>query len=304
MAVSVTLSVTDDVLPVGNPLEAVVVHVYSEDGITFVTEGDTDENGKVVFLLPDLTNYWVRFFKWEYGFQTRLRIQVDGEATYGVVGVDLVARPPSTVPELCRASGTVVNVSGQPCGSAMFRFDATRLPDVVAGRAIVSSSVTVWSDNWGYVEVELVQGGVYDVTVTGHEDTPYRIKVPDTQSVNISDLVWPFVAELVYDVPNPLNISVGDVVEILPSVVLSSGVRTPFELDDDDMRYYSYYIRYDEIDTAGAVSWSHDWTSDKLTITGELPGTTTFTPVLLDDREARRLPAPAREMQSLIIVVS
>jgi len=304
MAVSVTLAVTDDVIPIGTPLESVTVHVYSEDGVTYITEGATGVDGKVVFLLDDLTNYWVRFFKWEYGFQTRLRIQVDGEATYNVVGVDLVARPPSTVPELCRASGTVVNAAGQPRGQAMFRFDATRLPDVVAGRAIVSSSVTVWSDEWGYVEVELVRGGVYDVTVSGHEDTPYRIKVPDSQSVNISDLVWPYVAKLVFDVPNPLHISVGDVVEILPSVVLSSGVQTPYEFDDDDMVYYAHYLYFAEVDPDAAVSWSHDWVSDKLTVTGELPGTSVFTPILVDGREARRLPEPTRDIQSLTIVVS
>jgi len=300
--VSITLVVVDDTVPVANPLPTTVVRIYTEDGVTLITEGTTDEDGEVAFLLDDLTNYWVRFFKWEHAFDNRLRIEVDGDAHYTVIGRDLAWHPGSAVPELCRASGYIVNASGQPAGGAAFRFDATRLPDVVAGRGIVSSSVTVFSQPDGYVEVELVRGGVYDVMVSGHEDKTYRVKVPDAEAVNITDLVWPYVVSFTYDVDS-VHLSVGETIEIQPSVLLSSKVFTPYNLDGNERVYFSFYIEVTQADS-GIVTLLRKIPEDKVILTGMAPGAVTLRATLVPDKEALRLPEPVRVLQQLVIIVT
>lgn len=307
MAVTpVTFVVVDNSSPMGSPLENVVVRVYNLAGDTFVTEGTTDAAGEVILLLEDVTPFWVRFFKVEYAFDTRLKIDVDSGAssnTFDIVGRDLVSLPPSAVPELCRASGHVVNVAGEPHEGAIFGFNATTLPKVIAGRAVIRSKVIVVSQKDGYVEVELARGGVYDVVAQASEDEPIRTKVPDAAAVNFTDLVWPYVAQFVWEPAGPLALAVGQTIEVLPRAVLSSGVRTPYGLDDGDSRSFGFYV--DLLKSAeGVVTLNYDEQSDLMTITGKSPGSVTLSATLKDDVEAERLPEPTRDFQDLLIVVT
>jgi hypothetical protein len=305
--IPVTFVVVDNSSPMGSPLENVVVRVYNEAGDTFVTEGTTDENGELVLLLTDMTSYWVRFFKVEYAFDNRLRITVDSTApsnTFDIVGRDLVELPPSAVPELCRASGYVVNVAGEPHGGAVIEFNATDLPKVVSNRAVVRSKIIVQSQKDGYVEVELVRGGVYDVVAQASEDEVIRTKVPDAAAVNITELIWPYVAQVKWDPPGPLNLAPGESVEILPIVVLSSGVETPFDLDEKDTVEFGQYIQIED-SVEGVVRLSYNQQTDTLLVTArDDPGTTTLVATLREDVEAKRLPEPTRDLQDLVIVVS
>ena len=309
----VTIVVTDTEIPFPNPLEGVIVRYWSQDGTTFVTEGTTDENGELTLDLEDFTTYWVRFFSSGYSFDSKLLIEVDSSEsnTFDVVGRDLTEHPPSAVPELCRASGYVVGAHGAPVEGASFYFDGTSLPTVVGGRGIVASKVIVRSDKWGYVEVELVRGGAYDVTVVGHEDTPYRIKVPDDPSVDINDLVWPFVAKVFFDPPGPISMNVGDVIHVTPHALLSCNVETAFGLDEDpyrkdhrnDKRRAVYYVKL-KMDNPGLVNFTMKETTDEMTIVASTPGTVRIYAELNQDIEAVRLPAPIRDFQELVIVIT
>lgn len=307
MAVTpVTIRVVDNSSPTGVPLEDVVIRFYDEAGVTFVTEGTTDENGELVILLEDLTTYWIRLFKIEYAFDNRLRIEVDSGAvsnTFRVVGRDLVDLPPSAVPELCRASGYVVNVAGEPHEGAIIAFNATKLPRLVGGRGIVMSKIIVVSQDDGYVEVELVRSGAYDATVQASENEVIRIKVPDAEAININDLIWPYVAQVLWDPEGPIALPVDASISVSPTVVLSTGVQTPFEYDERDRKTFGCYVDL-AMSVDGIVELSYNEQTDTLLITGKSPGSVTLSATLKDGVEAVRLPEPTRDFQELTIVVT
>jgi hypothetical protein len=303
----ITLVVKDGAIPFGQPVEGVIIRFYNESGDTFVTEGTTDENGELTLDLEDLTTYWVRFFKVEWKFSTKLRIGVDSGASsniFDVVGTYLVEHPPSSVPELCRASGYVVGAHGAPVSAAYMIFEATELPDVISGRAMVGSKVQVRSDKWGRIEVELVRGGAYDVTVSGHEDIPLRIVVPDLEACNITDLVFPYVAQFAFDEGISLAMNVGDEMEIHPRVLLSSGLPTPFARDNKERVRFSNYIEIRESVPGVVDIVLVDDKTDTYMLRAKQPGTTTIAGTLKEDVEALRLPEPIRDFQELVITVA
>lgn len=304
--VVVGLFVFDDVVPTPNALEGVTVRVYSEDGLTFITEGVTDAAGELSLLLPDATTYWVRFFRIGNAFPTKLLIDVDSGASsndFDVVGRDLLELPPSTVPYLCRASGYVVNTAGEPVGGARMGFNVTDLPEVLGGQMVMRSKVIAVSEADGYVEVELAQGGVYDVLMQGYEDRVFRVKVPERQAINISELIRPYVAAFRWGVSGPISMAAGDVLELEPYVLLSSGVQTPYDLDGTDRVRFGFYVDL-SVDSS-VVSIMVDENSDKVTLSAATPGTTTLSVSLRPDVEAKRLPpVSGRVLEELTVIVT
>lgn len=301
--VPVTLVVTDDAIPTGTALEDVVVRVYSEDGVTFVTEGQTDEDGELVLDLEDATTYWVRFFKIGYRFESQRTIDVDSAAssnTFDVEATDLTTLPPSAVPELCRASGYVRGPGLAPRPGIRFTFTMTGNPRVVAGQVIVVEDLIARSDADGWIEVELVRTGVYDCVVDGRDDVVFRVVVPDRSAVSITELVWPYVAALEYST-DEVEIEVGEETEVEATVTLSSGVETPYELDDGTPGTVGTFVTL-SVEDEDIASATLDGAT--LTVVGKAAGTTTVTASVQEDVEAARYPEPTRALATLTITVT
>lgn len=306
MTVSCTFVVADDQTPPG-ALEDVVVRVFSEDGLTFVTQGQTDEDGELVLELEDDTTYWVRFFKIGYQFESRLTVGADSAAasnTFDVEGVDLTVLPPSTVPELCRASGYVRGADLTPRAGIRFTFSLTGKPRVVAGQVMVVQDLITQSDKDGWIEVELVRGGVYDLVVSTIEDAVYRVVVPDRTSVSMTELVWPYIYGLTYEIDDAevesVTLDVDETVELDAFVRLSNGVVTPIELDDGQVFYTDSYV---ELTTTDPGVVTATLAHGVLTLVGVAAGTTTITAAVREDVETDRLPAPTRSLVTLTVVV-
>jgi len=305
--VSVTFVVTDDAIP-ANELENVVVRVFNEDGSTFVTQGTTDEDGELVLELDDATTYWVRFFKIGYAFDSKLTIDVDSGAssnTFDVEAQDLTVLSPSTVPELCKAAGYVGGGDLHPRAGIHFTFMLTGRPRVVAGRPMVLQDLVVVTDADGWLEVELVRNGVYDCVIEDQDDCVYRVRVPDRWSVSITDLIWPYLSELVYEEDDEpvtsVTVTIGEPLEIDAYVIFSSGVQTPFKLDGDKTsRDVGDYIAYTFSDEAPAII---EISEGVMTITGVVAGSTVLTATVRPDLEAERLPEPTRTLPTLTITV-
>jgi len=305
--VSCTFVVADDAVPT-NALQDVVVRVFSEDGATFVTQGTTDEDGELVLELEDATTYWVRFFKIGYQFESKLLVDADSGASsnvFDVEAVDLVTLPPSTVPCLCRASGYVRGADYAPRAGIRITFSLTGKPRVVAGEVLVVQDVITVSDAHGWVEVELVRDGVYDCVVDGIDDAVYRVIVPDRTSVRLTELVWPYVAALSYseggeDV-DALELAVDGSITLDATVTLSSGVTTPYELDDGATRSAGDFVTLTVSDPAVASAML---SGDVLTVVGHLPGTAVVTAAVAENVETCRIPEPTRTFSTLTIVVS
>lgn len=308
MATPVTFSVTEEAIPAlsGGALEGVTVRVYSEDGLTFVTQGTTDSDGELVLELADLTTYWVRFFKETYSFDTRLLIDVDsGESsnTFDVEGQYLLDYPPSANTYLCRASGYVRGADWAPKPGVIFTFMLTGKPRVVAGQVMVAGDVTVQSKQDGWVEVELVRNSTYDVLIPDlADDTPMRVQVPDSGAVSITELIWPYIAQLDYS-PTSLSLAIDEEEKVTTTVTLSSGVTTPFEMDGGDLFYARSFLQFSlSDDSIVNMRWSPD--DDALLIEGKKAGTTTLTATIREDAEADRKPDPTRSLASLTITVT
>jgi len=63
--------------------------------------------------------------------------------------------------------------------------------------------------------------------VQGHEDALREIEVPNSSSVNLPDLLFPVVEAVTFDPPGPYALTVGEKLEITPTVVGSNGVPIP-----------------------------------------------------------------------------
>ena len=305
--VSVTFAITDDAIP-ANELEGVVVRVFSEDGGTFVTQGETDEAGELVLELEDGTTYWVRFFKIGYQFESKLTVDVESGAssnTFDVEGTDLTVLSPSTVPQLCRIGGYTRDAALAPKGGIRFTFSLTGKPRVVAGQVMVVQDLIGVSDSEGWLEVELVRGSVYDVVVDGIDDSVYRVVVPDRPSCSLTELIWSYVAELVYSLDGEevtsVELAVGEELAVTATVTLSSGLETPYELDDGTERAVGSFVALTVTDPA-IVEIELD--SDTLTLIGKAAGTTTITAEVVDGVETDRLPEPTRAFATLTVAVT
>jgi hypothetical protein len=270
--ISVTFVVVDDSIPSALELEGVLVRIYSQDGTTFITEASTDVDGRLTLDLVDLTTYWVRFFKVGYAFNAKATISVDGGLlnSFDVVGRNLTTQVPSTDPNLCRASGYLVNGAGVPTQNVTMYFMLTGKPRVVGGRAMLPSKVYATTDKHGFFEVELVRNGVYDTWAAGSDDTIYRVVVPDYPNVDISDLLFPEMALLAL-AQATLTISAGDVVEVPLTAQLSNRVFVPYTLDNGDIVSQASLL----IVTATGSSASAAFAGSALRIAGLVPGSST-----------------------------
>jgi len=306
MTVSVTFSITSKILPAytGDALEGAIVRVFSEDGETFVTQGTTDSDGELVLELEDETTYWVRFFKATYEFPTRLTIDVDSSAssnTFDVEGTYLMEHPPSANEYLCRISGYVRGADWAPRSGIPITFSLTGKPRVVAGQVMVTTDVIATSDSEGWIEVELVRNGAYDALITGMEDTTVRVLVPDEQSASITDVLFPYALKLEYGT-DAVELEVLEEVAVTATVTLSSGVTTPFELDDNDTYTLSQWVTL-EVSDKDVIEYVFD-EDDNLVITGKGVGVATITATALETLEVSRTPAPTRSLASLTVTVT
>jgi len=286
-------------------LEGVEVHVYDAAGTAFVTSGTTDALGEVQFLLTDLTDYWVRFFKIGYSFPTKQSISVDAGAatnTFDVAGEDLTTHPPSTNPEFVRASGYLLNAAGSPVEGINLSFTLTGQPRVVGGMALLNSKVYTATDSTGWAEVDLARAATYDVFVSGMDDEVLRVKTPeDIDAVDMTDLLFPYVASVLFG-DAALAMSVEDVVVSTAVVVLSSNVQTPVVLDDGTEYPASYYISLENSDptvASAAINSSGDLTVIALSV-----GVTTITAVQKSDILVERYPEPSIVLTPLVVTVT
>jgi hypothetical protein len=214
------------------PLEGAQVRLWSEDGSVFVTQGVTDANGEIVFDVPE-DRYSVRCFKTGFAFQSRLQILAEDGALFQLEAQNLNTYPPSTATHSCRATGFVMDATGAPLEGATFEFRLTDFGKIAAGRFSASPKVIVLSDPSAKVDVHLLRNAVYDLTVESLEDLVFRVKVPDSSAVDITELIWPRISTFAWE-ETSVTLDVGELVAVAGSPVLSNGNTLPYELDNKD----------------------------------------------------------------------
>jgi len=230
---AITLNIFDNLNPV-NPIESVVVRFYNQAGDTFVTQLTSGSDGSITTDLPDAT-YWVRFYKTGYYFPSKLLIEVaDGETNeWSITGNDLTILPPSGADDICRVSGFIIDAQGAPSGLPIVTFGLLSKYRIGSNRIIGTEKVKSQPNKDGYIEVELLQGKAYSVTMPVIGDEVINVLVPNLQQCDILDLVYPR-GVISGNIPSSISVTSGQKFTTNFSVALSSGAR----LDDNTVQFY------------------------------------------------------------------
>lgn len=213
----------------GDPIPGVIVRVYSSDGATFYTQVTTDAFGLAAFLLDsDNSPYQLRFYKLHVSlpnpkYITVLSAPVAPQTNVFDVVADLVAPPTATDPRLCTAYGFFRRPDGTPAANVDVHFIAKFKPLLLDGDAVVTERTTAKTDAKGYLQVNLIRCGQYDVTVQGIEDEQRVIAVPDAPNVSLPALLFPVVDRIDFSPVGPWAVAVGQEIQVTPTVYASDG---------------------------------------------------------------------------------
>ena len=259
----------------GTPVPGVLVRVYDSAGTSIFTEAITDDDGKVGFLLWAQT-YSLRFYKHQVGFTQPqvMEVQTDPALPPGTtlnaftVPANILVLPVSQDPRLCRASGWFRDVTGAPRRHLDISFISTFNPLILDGSLVMDERRTMKTDVDGYGSIDLIRGAEYTVTIESFEDQPRSVRVPDSSSANLPDILFPVVGRVVLDA---VSVQAGASAEVTPVVYDSAGIPLSGTARDD-------------------VDWSLEDTSvasmvvgeDSLVITGLQAGSTQLLAVRKD----------------------
>jgi len=218
-----------DSTPANNPVEGVLVRVFDETNVNFITEAATNADGLAGFTLFTAT-YNLRFYK--FGVQVpQPQVAVVQEPVAGQPLLNafnayatIFEHPISNDVRLCRASGFFRDVTGAPQPNLDIHIIAQFAPILLEGSAVLSERRVLRTDKDGFACVDLIRCAKYSAMVQGHEDTLREVEVPDSPSVNLPDLLFPLVESVSFDVAGPYDLLVGETIELTPIVVASNGV--------------------------------------------------------------------------------
>lgn len=206
-----------------DPIPGVLVRVYSPDSTIFYTQAVTDVYGVASFLLDPAT-YQVRFYKQHVGFKNPLMVVV-GPAGGNIFDTtaDLIAPPTPTDVRLCTAYGYFRAPDGSPATNVDVHFIPKFKPVLLDGDAVLTPQVMARTDGRGYMQINLIRCGQYDVTVQGIDDTQRLVSVPDTPNVSLPNLLFPVVDRITFSPPGPYALAVGQELQVTPTIIASDG---------------------------------------------------------------------------------
>jgi hypothetical protein len=253
-----------DTSPSQDPVPGVVVKVYDQAGAAFIAQATSDSLGVAAFLLPSGPTYQVRFYKFQTLIQNPQYITVLSAPAINVfdVAAELVTRPIATDARLCRASGFFRDVTGRPAANIEIHFIAKFDPLLLEGAAILTERKLARTNAQGYLEIDLIRFGRYDVTIQGMDDLYRSIELPDAASTNLPDLLFPVISQVTFDITTP-SLAVNTPLEIQPTVYATDG-RSAQTTQTEDLMW--------SIDDPSICSLGV--TADKLVLFGNAAGTT------------------------------
>lgn len=213
-----------DTTPQENPILGVVVRVYSQDGAIFFTQVTTDGEGHVGLMLPAPATYQIRLYKFGVSLPNPTYLNVvDSPSNSFDISAEILTPPIPADARLCTAFGYFRRPDGSPADSVDIHFIPRFKPLLLDGAALLTERAVVRTNEKGYVEINLVRHGQYDVTVEGLEDYQRHISVPDLANINLPDLLFPVVTQVLFDPPLPATLGIGDDFQSTPKVIFSDG---------------------------------------------------------------------------------
>lgn len=270
---TVQISVVDDTLD-QNPVDGVVLRVFDATGTTLITSGTTSAGLVEVTLSGNSppTRYQLRTYITGGSIPSPQLIDVYSPASAAPTGTNtfqitatLFTLSQATDPYLCRCSGYVRGPDGKPKKNLTIQFIPEFNIFVVNGAAVLGEREEVRTDADGFVSVDLFRNGVYAATVQSQENVERMCYVPDRASLEIGYLLFPVVASISYDPGGPYSLSVGETIDLTPTLQ-ATDFRTLTGAPDSDVTYST------DDETVASVQVL----GDRITITGIHAGTTTL----------------------------
>ena len=261
-----------DSTPLASPVPGVALKITSQDGKIFYTQGVTDSSGHAGFLLPSGITYQMRMYKFQAGFTNPQLFMVlpspltPPQTNTFEVTAQLLTPPIPLDARLCTAFGYFRDVTGAPQAYVEVHFIAKFDPVWLDGAAVVKERVIIRADENGYAQVNLIRNGHFDVTVQGEEDIVRHIKVPDAPNVNLADLLFPIISEVVATPAGPYALTVGQLLPVDLDVYASDGEK---------IHHHGFgQIRFKMSDPS---ILSYQWSPGGLILVGMGVGTATIT---------------------------
>lgn len=217
-----------------SPVAGVVVRVFDATGTSFITQALSDSTGLASFSLTAPASYQLRFFKERFSIGQPQRVSVleapvlPDTNNFNAVG-HVYAPPEAVHPRLCRCSGFFKRPDNSPAVGHDAHFIAKFDPLLFEGSAMLTERLQQRTDDAGFMQIDLVRFGQYEVTLEGFEDSLRVITVPDAPSVNLPDLLFPVVEGISFSPAGPYSVLVGaeHQVTITPVVTTSDGRVLP-----------------------------------------------------------------------------
>ena len=287
----------NDTSPLQNPVSGVTVKILSPDGRIVFGQTVTDSNGHAGFLLPSGQNYQARFYKFQVGFTNPQLFTVlpspltTGQSNSFNISADILTPPVATDQRLCVAYGYFRDITGAPQRDVEIHIIGKFDPVWLDGAGVVKERVIVRTDDNGYVQVNLIRCAMYDVTIQGEEDITRHIAVPMAPNVNIADLIFPIVSQIVTTPPGPYTISVGQELSVVFDVLSSDG-------NDLGTGYGDVIVSTSNSDVLG-----YSWSPVGLVLIGVSPGTAQIN-VVRADQSIVHIPDPGIAGQPLLVTVT
>lgn len=220
--VPVTFFVKD---PDGDPLEGVVLVVFSQDISTRYLEGTSSSEGKIQGLIPDDRTYELRYFYPQVRTGV-LRLQVPPQdiGSELEVEVEVSVRKPedATDPLFCNVYEHFRGDPFQGASVELRQMDRAR----VAGRSLLLPQPGIKQvGKDGKFSQVLPRGMRVQLSLPG-TDALVVATVPDLPSIRLSDLFFPYLKEMGWE-SSQVELTAGQEAEVPLEVRISDGSTPP-----------------------------------------------------------------------------
>lgn len=137
-----------------------------------------------------------------------------------------LSAPVAPEPNLCRVSGYLRDVQGNPLRGVGIVIRHVYNPIGQATEVLVlRERQTVRSDGDGFLQFDLLRSATVDVELPNRLlDHVLHCVVPDAASVDLIDFLFPYVASVEFVTADPVTADVGESVVLELNAVLSNGV--------------------------------------------------------------------------------
>jgi hypothetical protein len=117
----------------------------------------------------------------------------------------------ATDPLLCRVSGTVKDVFGNPVVGIAFTIRHFCDPiSVSTDILVIRERYDMQTDSTGFISFDAIRNSVVRVEIRNVPNLFFQVEIPDAASIDLIDLILPYIVSVSFVDADPLTVSLGD----------------------------------------------------------------------------------------------